>query len=127
MKEFFHLPYELDDGINDEGETSLAEEKLFEQLSALILKEKQKLDQSISVSFRLIGPKVLQEWIKKEVRKQLEINGYWLFEGELSAQGGVMPRIQITNHPNLHPTTICLQMIPDEEEIKEKIEMYKLG
>jgi biotin operon repressor len=125
---FFHLPFELERKKRATHAGQEVEAKLVEQLISRFLKEKEQVEQSIFVTFRLVGSQALQKWIKEELRFQLNEEGYQLYEEDIVFNGWSLPRMQVTNNPNSRPrpTEIHLSVVPTREEIADKVKQYQV-
>ncbi|WP_429974990.1 helix-turn-helix domain-containing protein [Enterococcus sp. DIV0840c] len=79
MNQFFQLsPNKTKE---DATEKQTEEELFFKQLMTNYYENKRRVERSLVLSFQLDGSLALQHWIKKKVRKHLQLKGYWLLEG----------------------------------------------
>jgi hypothetical protein len=127
MKNYFHLPYELEANQENLEESTKEdpEDNLLKQLINVFLKEKEQVEQSIYVTFRLIGSQALQRWIKEEIRFQIGELGYYIYD-EKAYNGSALPQIHVTNSPNgIRQGDIRLSVVPTREEISEQIQKYQ--
>ncbi|WP_269924554.1 helix-turn-helix domain containing protein [Enterococcus innesii] len=120
MRTFFQLVPEKT--TNEQTDGMSEAQQCFHQLMQEYEAHKTRIKRSLLVLFDVSGNYVLQEWIKKSVRLQLQKKGYYLIEGG-PPPSYARPLI-VTNYDRQRDTThaLILPRIPDEEDIKQALQ-----
>ncbi|BAO08472.1 transcriptional regulator (plasmid) [Enterococcus mundtii QU 25] len=104
----------------------VSEERLvLNQLLRSYYESKKRFERSLVLTFHLTGSPVLQEWIKKKVRQQLQTTGYYLIEGIQPPRGTRQVTITNTRMPQTTAPVVKLSTIPEESEIRRTLKQIE--
>lgn len=121
MHQFFQLSLSQNKEAVTEGQ--IEEKQFLDQLIKNYYRMKDRFERSVVLTFQLTGSLTLQEWIKKSVRKNLKVKGYYLIEDIETTPFNRQVIVTNGRMSQERSNVVCLSTIPEEKEIKEALKM----
>ncbi|WP_440914836.1 helix-turn-helix domain-containing protein [Enterococcus innesii] len=117
LDSMFQLPNEL--SVQVGKKEPLTKQAYMDGLTQHYLSILQQVQHPVVLSFDLIGPPALKEWIQSAVRKYLQEKGYTVLEKKQNTAVAFLQELNITNHPQVVQDTsvICIPLYPNESEV----------
>lgn len=119
MHQFFQLS--LSQTKEDATEGQIEEKQFLDQLVKNYNSMKKRFERSVVLIFRLTGSLTLQEWIKKNVRDNLQLKGFYLLEEIQTTPFNRQVIITNGRMSQKSANVVCLSTIPEEREIKQAL------
>ncbi|MBX9128129.1 hypothetical protein ACFDAA_18430 [Enterococcus casseliflavus] len=119
MDQFFQLS--LSQTKEDSAEKQTEEKQFLYLLIKKYYSTKERFEQSLILTFQLTGSLTLQEWIKKNVRDNLQLKGFYLLEEIQTTPFNRQVIITNGRMSQKSANVVCLSTIPEEREIKQAL------
>ena len=119
MEQFFQLS--LSQTKEDSAEKQTEEKQFLYLLIKKYYSTKERFEQSLILTFQLTGSLTLQEWIKKNVRDNLQLKGFYLLEEIQTTPFNRQVIITNGRMSQKSANVVCLSTIPEEREIKQAL------
>ncbi|MGJ0741605.1 hypothetical protein ACR75H_17825 [Enterococcus casseliflavus] len=119
MDQFFQLS--LSQTKEDSAEKQTEEKQFLYLLIKKYYSTKERFEQSLILTFQLTGSLTLQEWIKKNVRDNLQLKGFYLLEEIQTTPFNRQVIITNGRMSQKSANVVCLSAIPEEREIKQAL------